>query len=32
MTAGIWSIFGTGVGLISGGVLVCVLQSVLDSD
>ena len=32
ITAGCWNIFGTGVGLISGGVLVCVLQWVLDSD
>lgn len=32
ITAGCWNIFGTGVGLISGGALVCVLQWVLDSD
>lgn len=32
ITSGIWSIFGSGVGLISGGALVCVLQWVLDSD
>lgn len=32
ITAGIWNIFGTGVGLISGGVLVCALQWWVDSD
>lgn len=32
IAAGFWSIFGSGVGLITGGVLVCVLQWVLDSD
>lgn len=32
ITAGFWNIFGTGVGLIAGGFLTCVLQWVLDSD
>jgi hypothetical protein len=32
ITAGCWDIFGTGVGLITGGILTCVLQWVLDSD
>jgi len=32
ITAGCWNIFGTGVGLITGGLLTCVLQWVLDSD
>lgn len=32
MSAGAWNIFGTGVGLIVGGFLTCVLQWVLDSD
>jgi hypothetical protein len=32
ITAGCWNIFGTGVGLVAGGALTCVLQWVLDSD
>jgi hypothetical protein len=32
ITAGAWNIFGTGVGLISGGVLLCTLQWWVDRD
>lgn len=32
ISAGSWSIFGTGVGLIVGGVLTVVLQWWIDSD
>ena len=32
ISAGSWSIFGTGVGLITGGVLTVVLQWWVDSD
>jgi hypothetical protein len=32
ITSGCWSIFGQGVGLIIGGVLLCTLQWWIDSD
>lgn len=32
ITAGCWNIFGTGVGLVSGGVLLCTLQWWVDRD
>jgi hypothetical protein len=32
ITAGSWNIFGTGVGLITGGVLTVILQWWVDSD
>lgn len=32
ITAGTWSIFGMGVGMITGGVLLCTLQWWVDSD
>jgi hypothetical protein len=32
ITAGVWNTFGIGVGMISGGVLLCTLQWWVDRD
>lgn len=32
ITAGVWTIYGHGVGMVSGGVLLCTLQWWVDRD